>query len=324
MTKHSLKEDVQTIKERLTGDARKDIRILFDASTEFANRSYSNQLNKAISDIMDDIMAKADPKVLTELSGVIQKKTASQFEESLLVIRNHLLRHHPAKAYAIADSVQKQVEETLTQAISTAEVPKPTFLYFYTLSEKALLERYFPSQNSILMPVDVISLLSLKANAAYVLKKEQEAISLLRKALEFNPVYVPVMFLLADIDANNQNWISFSMDLEKIHRYLFQPDDFFRYYDYVALSFQESDPAFSKKIHSAFKSKGKPYEVIERLDPKFRDSLLEKEIPLTLSEEVNSTLKQELQVAETQKNAESTQYFQQLLGNYEPNLTIAK
>jgi tetratricopeptide (TPR) repeat protein len=314
----SLKEDIEAIKAKLTGDKKKDIDILFSAADQYANRPYSKELDLEISDLINEITQDCDDKTLKELSVYISRRSTVSYEKNLLSIRDAIDKKHDKKALQLADKTEAQVLASMEEARSASPDAPITYRYCFSPMEFSLANRYYPVKNVIQLPFDYVSLLTLKGQALYYSNRVDEAVLTIRKAFEYDPVSPDISFLLADIDAVKGNWISYSMNLDRAHQFLYKREDVKRYYFYVAQYFRLclQDPETSKNLITAFSGKELPYQILRKLPTKTLNILKEKEIPLDASDEVISTALREVRSANAMKDKETYDYYYGILSDF--------
>lgn len=314
----SLEEDLKVIKGRLTGDKKKDIDTLFLAVDEFSLRPYSKQLDFKITNMLTDIIKNCDPKTAGYLSRYIQSRSTEKYNKNLMLAKAFIDKKNYDKALSIISDLESQVNASFkeAQAVSNSDT---TFRYCFSAMQYAIAQTLFPAKNVVELPFDYVSLLTLKGQAYYFLGKKEKSQNALKEAAEYDPVSPDLCFLQADMDMFNENWISFTMDIDKAHRFLYNPEDFYRYYLYVAAYYRnyKNDMINATLIMKAFsKPAEKPINTLTKMPDKTKQFLLSNEIPLDLDQDVLNIAIQQAHLAYNDKDIPAYKYFYNILLNY--------
>lgn len=315
----SYEEDITTIQNSLTGDEKKDIRTLFEAAEEYKGRPYFHRINEWISARLEDMVRDASPEKIAELTQYIQNQSSLRYDRALKSIQNQIRNKEYESAISNSYELEKQVEKAMAEA-STGK-SNLSFRYCFSMMEYVLADKAFPDEKIVILPLDYVSLLTLRGEALFKLGKEEEAFASIHEAFFYDPVSVDLCFLKADLDIETHNMLSLENDLEKAHEYLFKAADYFRYYRYLLKYYENQEEGEDTAallllmLHRDYKS---PYDFVTTLSPDIKGFLEEKQIPLTLSDFVLDTYKERLKVTKEEGNLEAYKYYADL---YRPFLS---
>jgi tetratricopeptide (TPR) repeat protein len=313
----SYEEDFKVIKSRLTGDRKTDLQILFSCYDEFSKRPYSNELDCQISSLIEEIMKNASKEENQSLTRYINSVVSNKYNKSLLQIRNCLDKHQAKKALHLVETLEGRILFYIDKIKSNE--PGVQLRFYFSTMQFELSTRLYPAKFSTVLFFDYVSLLTLKSQAYYLLNRSTESLESLKKAFEIDPVSPDLCFLQADYDASKMNWISFLMDLDKAHRFLYTIEDCYRYYYYVASYFKGSlkDQEMAKAIVLAFSKSRQPlYLTVRNLPLNVLTALQIEKIPLDVDEDIIRTAVESAQSALRSKNDDLYKYYYNILANY--------
>lgn len=302
----TLEEDIKTIQDKLTGDKKKDIDILFSCVDEYATRPYAKEINIKISDLLQDMLKDSDPEMVAMLSQYIQEQSSRKYDNKLLKIKDLMGKEKYEEALKLADELESQVQLAIKEAqLGYPEKPL-TFRFVFSVMESALAAVFYPADNVVSLPFDYVSLLTLKSQTYFALSDYDKSFLTLRTAMEYDPVSPDLSFLMAEMQESMGNYISFKMALEKAKRFLYRREDYQRYFMLIAKYYESylKDKKFADKLRRAVAKIDSPIKMTRKIDAKMKARLKEEGFQVGLSDEVQDTLIEYMKLALKENNDE--------------------
>jgi tetratricopeptide (TPR) repeat protein len=312
----TLEETLAEIRKRLNGEPQHDIETLFEAADDYADEPYQADLNSEISRMLIDIASQGTPEEQKQISSFISQQSSIKFALALAQARKNLKNQNYPEALETLAKLEKQI----TQAISQAKEKEKghvnvSFRYYFSPMEYALGDTYFPANSTILLPLDLIGFLSLKAQALYLSGRMDEALYSLSQAFEYDPVSSDLAFLACDIAHKEHNVITFVSDLDKAHRYLYKKEDFNKYFFYLSTyMIEEKDHSqLGNKIRTLAAQGAGTLEMQKALSIKDKAALTKLGYAYQPSAEVIAVALKETNLAQIAKDTQAYNYFHSIL-----------
>lgn len=293
----TLEQDLENLRKKLTGDKKKDIEILFSSLQRFDDRPYRDEIINKISDMLHDLLKGTDEKTASLLTTYIQRQASADYDKKLLAIKKDVDEGRYQEAVDASIPLEKDIIASMENGKATQCDDSLSFRFYFSAMEYDLSNRFFPGNNAML-PIDAVSLYTLRGQAYFFLKEDEKAIESIRYAFNFDPVSVDLCFLLADIEKERMNGLSYLSYIERAKDYLYREGDYLRYLKYMAEYYRvfEKDDKTADELMTLLK-KGKTYKGIttitkstwEKEHKKILKDLNEKKIELLISDNVLST-----------------------------------
>lgn len=320
----TLEQDLENLKKKLTGDKKKDIKTLFASLDDYTDRPYLNELINEISNMLKNIVADTDKKTLKALDAYVQKQIRSRYDRSLFEIKKLVDDGKFQEAIDATYPLEENINASIEQGKRDNGENDLSFRYYFSPMEFDLADTYFPG-NNCLLPVDAVSLYILRGQSYFFLKEDEKAIDSIRYAFNFNPVSVDICFLLADIEKQRMNSLSFLTYIERAKDYIYKESDYLRYLKYLSDYYRsfEKDEKTAKAIDTLIK-KGKTYKGITEITPskwsnqhkKILDNLNKKKIDIYISESIIKTALNAYQECMNDNDTEGVNYYKSILVSY--------
>ncbi len=319
----TLEQDLENLKKKLTGDKKKDIKTLFSSLEEYNDRPYLSALLSEIIHLMKNTLSSADKKTIQALKAYSQKVMYSQYDHILMEIKRQVDHQEYQHAIEYTNLLEKELNEQILIAKREHEGKDQdlSFRFYFSPMEYDLSDTYFPG-NCCLLPIDPVSLYVLRGQSYFFLGEDEKAVDTIRYAFRFNPVSVDICFLLADIEKQRMNSLSYLTYIDRAKDYLYKESDYLRYLRYLSDYYRsfENDEKTAKAIDTLLK-KGKNYKGITVLSPskwnsqhkKILDNLSKKKIDIYISDNVIKTAKTAYQKCLKDKDTEGINYYKSLL-----------
>ncbi len=224
--------DFETIRKSLTGDKKNDVNLLFHAIDEYSDRPYAAELINRIGDLLGEIINGCDQKTAEFLNDYIQRQVRKNYDQKLNEIKKLVDNGKYEEALTASYELEKELMNSIEKAKSANPGNNYSFRFYFSPMEYDIGNLYFPG-NNILLPIDPVSLYTLRGQALFFLKRDEEAIDSIRKGFDYDPCSVDLCFLLADIEKERYRSISYLSYIEKAKEYMYQENDFFRYLRYL-------------------------------------------------------------------------------------------
>lgn len=268
----NIDNDFETIRKSLTGDKKTDVNLLFHAIDEYSGRPYAAELINRIGSLLGEIINGCDVKTAEFLNDYIQKQVRKNYDNKLEEIKTLVDSGKYEEALARSYSLEKELMNSIEKAKSSNPGNTYSFRFYFSPMEYDIGDIYFPG-NNILLPIDPVSLYTLRGQALFFLKRDEEAIDSIRKGFDYDPCSVDLCFLLADIEKERYRSISYLSYLEKAKEYMYQENDFFRYLKYLLDYYtnMEKEEKTAKELEFLLKN-AKTYKSL--VNPSMKDAKL--------------------------------------------------
>lgn len=293
----TLEQDLENLRKKLTGDKKKDIEILFTSLQRFDDRPYKDEIINEISNMLQDLLKDTDEKTSSLLTSYIQRMASADYDKKLLAIKKNVDDGKYQEAVDASFPLEEDIRASIENGKATHNDDSIIFRFYFSAMEYDLCNRFFPGKN-VMLPIDAVSLYTLRGQAYFFLKEDEKAIESIRYAFNFDPVSVDLCFLLADIEKERMNGLSYRTDIERAKDYLYREGDYLRYLKYMAEYYRvfEKDDTTADELMTLLK-KGKTYKGIttitksnwEKEHKKILKDLSEKKIEFLISDNVLST-----------------------------------
>ena len=293
----TLEKDLENLRKKLTGDKKKDIEILFTSLQKFDDRPYRDEIINKISDMLQNLLKDTDEKTSGLLTAYIQRQASADYDKKLLAIKKNVDEGKYQEAVDASYPLEKDILSSIENGKATQCDDNLSFRFYFSAMEYDLCNRFFPGKN-IMLPIDAVSLYTLRGQAYFFLKEDEKAVESIRYAFNFDPVSVDLCFLLADIEKERMNGLSYLSDIERAKDYLYRESDYLIYLKYMAEYYRtfEKDDTTADELMTLLK-KGKTYKGIttvtesnwEKEHRRILNDLSDKKIELLISDGVLST-----------------------------------
>ena len=271
----NIDQDFEEIKKKLTGDKKKDIQILFSAIDEYADRPYAAELIKKVGDCLNDIIKDNGKDTTDFLNAFIQKQASKNYDAKLNEVKKLIDEGKYEEALAKTYPLENDIAAAIKMGKDAYPNQNIVFRFCFSAMEYDLSDKYFYDECATLLPVDAVSLYTLRGQALFFLKRDDEAIETIRKGFEFDPVSVDLCFLLADIEKERMRYISYFSYIDRAKDYIYKEADLFRYLSYLAFYYQNAldDKETSDEIKLLMKN-AKNYK--QMIHPAFKNQDIQK------------------------------------------------
>ena len=317
----TLEQDLENLRKKLTGDKKKDIEILFTSLQKFDDRPYRDEIINKISDMLQNLLKDADEKTSGLLTAYIQRQASADYDKKLLAIKRNVDEGKYQEAIDASFPLEKDILSSIENGKATQCDDNLSFRFYFSAMEYDLCNRFFPGKN-IMLPIDAVSLYTLRGQAYFFLKEDEKAVESIRYAFNFDPVSVDLCFLLADIEKERMNGLSYLSDIERAKDYLYRESDYLRYLKYMAEYYRtfEKDDATADELMTLLK-KGKTYKGIttvtksnwEKEHRRILKDLSDKKIELLISDGVLSTAIDSYRECVNANDNEGINYYKSVL-----------
>ncbi len=182
-------EIIEEIKKNLTGDAAADATYLNTEAMKYRSHENAEEILKALSDIAFDILPEDKKQYLRETMLIGDKRIDQVFHEA-----NELFKEHKLEESA---ELMKKIEE---KADAFRKVPGNQNLFsFRNRFDEHLYREIFNPENEFgKTPFDLCMYLTAYGYILVEMGKGREAVPVLEKAIEFNPVNIGPRFELTE------------------------------------------------------------------------------------------------------------------------------
>lgn len=222
------KEIIASIQKQLTGDKTHDTGLLSRCSEKYQDNKEVFQYIQSILDGFENQKEQEEKKEYTI--------TTRDFDKILMKAKGEIDKKNYTESLSLLQDGENHVHDFILKYEKTKKNKNIAYYYFFSTMEFALTKNFYNEhKSSIVLPYDYVSLLTLRGQDYFFSGKPKEAKASFMNALTYDPVSVDILFLMADLDYQNVNYLSFRCDLDKISLFLYKEDDFYRYYRYLAL-----------------------------------------------------------------------------------------
>lgn len=180
---------IEEIKKGLTGDIQQDANYLHEQALKYRNHKDSVEILHILSDMTFDLLPD-EKKDLLQKSMFIGKKRIDQAYNKA----NSLFKERkPDEAAEILDQIEKHADTYFSDA-NGSEI----YSFRNRFDEYLFVEFYKPEKQYNLAPFDFCAYLTFYGYILVEMKKPEEALKKLEKAIKYNPVNVGPRFEMAE------------------------------------------------------------------------------------------------------------------------------
>ena len=186
---NSVNEIIEEIKKGMTGDIQKDAVYLEEKMIFYRNDENAEEILARISSMAFDMMPEDKKEYLRKTMFIGDKRLDEVFNEA-----NELFK--VGKLKESADLMQKIEEKA--DAYANDPENKNNFSFRNRFDEYLYRELFKPEKNFYRTPYDICTYMSAYGYVLVELGRAEEAESVLKKAIRFNPVNIGPRFELAE------------------------------------------------------------------------------------------------------------------------------
>lgn len=229
-------EIINEITSKLTGDTYTDLNVLFEESEKYKNHEYALEINRAIGRIIFKILPEE------------RRQEAEQIFNRLNLSSENILQEAKLK---ITEKKLDEAEELLKSILPTEgmyrEDAASIYFAFNEPMEEIIYKFKFKPHKEIRIHPEANT--NIFFHYAYVLveKKEYaEALQMLDKGLEYNPLDLRLLFEKCEIFKVQKDWGALREMMDLCWEYSFRPADVakvYRNYGYLHIEYQDYDAA---------------------------------------------------------------------------------
>jgi len=184
---------------KLTGNSEMDFKILMDEYERYKSHKYSNEILRAISRLMYDILPDDEKEKINQIPNNqnLGIRTMNREINFQIKMRNF------DKALVLIESVIKNMEDTGLYINDD----KNNYYYFNNLLERLLyMETFKPEKEIRQIPENYSEVYFSYGNILFEVKRYDEAKIVLEKAISYNPVNTVYLFEIGEIYKINKDW----------------------------------------------------------------------------------------------------------------------
>ena len=319
-------EIMQDIASGMAGDPKADWEYLNAEADKYKDHEMSKEILRGIGRLISTIIPEGMKEKLVEL----EQKMHSDFLGLEAIVEEahfNIYKQNFPKALELIESAVAKLE---TEHLLFQDDRVSEYRYFRNPLEELLYrELYKPEKEVRYIPEDHSQVYFVYGNLLYELKRYDEAVAALKKAMRVNPVRTDVLFELGDLYKRRQQWDDFlelskrslavaykSADIARAYRDLgFYFSDHREYDTAAALFFLSTQyaesPVANSELYYIIKETGK--ELPEFGPEEVKQILSMREIQFGVSQDVLGISYAFAQRFEKEKNADAARFFYDIL-----------
>lgn len=331
----TVNEIIDSIKAKFNGDPEHDIKEIIIAMEDIKKDPQKDQIFDVLKEMINELISQCDKKTINRVTELLSRKATMSFDAKLNTLKKYVDNGDYEEALSYANELE-QVILNIINKHSKEHNEDVTCRYFFSPMEFDLYEKFFPTSNAMVIPDDYISLLSLKSQALFFLKKEKEAIEELRKAFSLDPVSVDLCFLMAEMYKETMNYISYKTYVDKAEEYCYKASDFIKYLKYLIVYYNdyEHDTETCKDLKLVIKNSNNTFKGLLAPHIKNNDKLnahkaallrlQDKGIKITPEKSVLAVAYNQLRICVYNNDVEGINYYKAVLNDFFDKAAIDK
>lgn len=180
---------IEEIKKGLTGNASHDANYLHDQAMKYRNHENSEEILRILSDMTFDLLPDDKKEALHNAMFIGDKRIDQAYNEVNNLFKNRKLD----EAAELMSKIEKQAD---TYFDHTEKTKKYSFRNRF--DEYLFVELYKPEKQYERTPFDFCTYLAFYGYILVEMKKPEEAVRVLEKAIKYNPVNTGPRFEMAE------------------------------------------------------------------------------------------------------------------------------
>ncbi|MGN0614443.1 MAG: hypothetical protein ACI4JB_11165 [Porcipelethomonas sp.] len=180
---------IEEIRKNLTGETMADADYLQQQAMKYRDHENAEEILSAISDMTFDLVPEDKKQYLKETMFIGDKRLDQVFNDA-----NNLFKEGKLEESA---ELMKRIEE---RADAFRKNPQNQSMYSFRnrFDEYLFMELYKPKEQFARTPYDICTYLTAYGYILVEMRKPEEAVGVLEKAISFNPVNIGPRFELAE------------------------------------------------------------------------------------------------------------------------------